>query len=363
MKKIIILLSISFMNLLYSQGPITTNSITVTGRAVNDAGVTFSVPVGEYNAIRTTNDAGGIHFFSPTWKGGDNSMSAGAINFSPNVAVTFGDWTKPFAYFRKKDGFVGIGTANPGAKLDVFAGSLGTNKGDVLKMASFRGTNANHAQLEIFQKRQAAGNDWTNSSLRMQLTTDSTPQGYIEFNSIPSPQGDKLGSIGAVSFGYGNQEFLHINSGGGYVGIGTINPDERLTVKGTVHAQEVKVDLQIPADYVFQKYYTGQSSLKTDYQLPTLQEIEAFTKENHHLPDLPSAREIQENGLLLGQMNNLLLQKIEELTLYAIEQDKIIQLQEKQLLIQIYELGKMKEDFNKQEERLKTLEVLISKNR
>lgn len=111
----------------------------------------------------------------------------------------------------------------------------------------------------------------------------------------------------------------------GKVGIGTTNPDSELTVDGKIHCKEVLVDLDFPApDYVFQKYYTGFSSLKENYTMPTLEEVEAFTKENHHLPNVPSAKTIQEEGLQLKEMTNLLLQKIEELTLYTIEQEKRI---------------------------------------
>jgi hypothetical protein len=110
----------------------------------------------------------------------------------------------------------------------------------------------------------------------------------------------------------------------GKVGIGSLNPDSQLTVKGLIHAEEVKVDLNVPADYVFQKYYTGSSTLKPEYKMPTLEYIEEFTKENNHLPNIPSAKEIKENGMNVGEMTNLLLQKIEELTLYTIEQNKRI---------------------------------------
>ncbi|WP_314060285.1 hypothetical protein [Empedobacter brevis] len=113
--------------------------------------------------------------------------------------------------------------------------------------------------------------------------------------------------------------------GNGNIGIGTLNPDAKLAVKGNIHAQEVKVDLAVPADYVFQKYYTGSSLLNPSYQFKSLEEIKAFTAKNHHLPDLPSAKEIQENGLKVGEMNNLLLQKIEELTLHLIEQNEKIE--------------------------------------
>ncbi len=115
------------------------------------------------------------------------------------------------------------------------------------------------------------------------------------------------------------------------VGIGTSNPDSRLTVKGKIHCEEVKVDLSVPADYVFEKYYTGDSELNKDYVMPTLEEVEAYTKENHHLPEIPSAQEIKNNGLKLKEMTNLLLQKIEELTLYTIEQEKRIKALEAKL--------------------------------
>lgn len=98
-----------------------------------------------------------------------------------------------------------------------------------------------------------------------------------------------------------------------------------LGIKGRLTASEVKVTVKGWSDYVFQKYYTGTSKLKADYTMPTLEEVEAFTKANHHLPNMPSAAEIKANGLLLGEMNNLLLQKIEELTLYSIEQEKRLQ--------------------------------------
>nr|WP_315176504.1 tail fiber protein [uncultured Flavobacterium sp.] len=103
----------------------------------------------------------------------------------------------------------------------------------------------------------------------------------------------------------------------GKVGIGTIAPDEKLTVKGKIHTQEVKVDMAGPLvpDYVF----------SNEYQLKTLQQVEAFIKQNKHLPEIPSAKEIEANGLHLAEMNMKLLQKIEELTLYLIQQQTEIE--------------------------------------
>ncbi len=124
---------------------------------------------------------------------------------------------------------------------------------------------------------------------------------------------------------------LLLNPLGGNIGIGTYSPDEMLTVKGKIHAEEVRVDLSVPADYVFEKYYTGESKLKADYTMPTLEEVEAFTKANNHLPNVPSAKQIQEEGLHLKEMTNLLLQKVEELTLYTIEQNRINKEQEEKI--------------------------------
>jgi len=104
---------------------------------------------------------------------------------------------------------------------------------------------------------------------------------------------------------------IHTN---GNIGIGTNSPDARLSVKGLIHAQEVKVDLNgaVAPDFVFENMY----------KLKTLEETEQFIKENKHLPEIPSAREMEQNGFDLKVMNLKLLQKIEELTLHLIEQKK-----------------------------------------
>ncbi|MDR6526910.1 hypothetical protein J2787_002290 [Chryseobacterium rhizosphaerae] len=148
---------------------------------------------------------------------------------------------------------------------------------------------------------------------------------------------DNQGTVNMKTFldrplviGTNNTERMRIAANGN-VGIGSKNPDAPLTVKGLIHAEEIKVDLNVPADYVFQKYYTGASSLKPEYTIPTLEDVEKFTKENNHLPNIPSAKEIQEKGLNVGEMSNLLLQKIEELTLYTIEQNKLIKEQQKRI--------------------------------
>jgi hypothetical protein len=65
-------------------------------------------------------------------------------------------------------------------------------------------------------------------------------------------------------------------------------------------------------DYVFKK----------NYKLPSLKETERYIKQNGHLPEMPSAKEIENKGLSLSEMVTMQMKKIEELTLYIIEQQK-----------------------------------------
>lgn len=104
---------------------------------------------------------------------------------------------------------------------------------------------------------------------------------------------------------------------GGGVGINTLNPQPgyQLAVNGNIKAKEIKVETNW-ADFVFED----------TYKLPTLKEVEQQIEEKGHLKDIPSAKEVEENGINLGEMNSKLLQKIEELTLYVIQQQKEIEL-------------------------------------
>lgn len=113
------------------------------------------------------------------------------------------------------------------------------------------------------------------------------------------------------------------------IGITNISTDALLTVNGIIHAKEIKVSLDNLADYVF----------SPEYKLMPLFEVERFVKNNHHLPEIPSAADVKENGLSMGEMQNKLLQKIEELTLYVIEQQKQIDAQNK-IIKEILQINK-----------------------
>ncbi|PRD44535.1 hypothetical protein [Sphingobacterium haloxyli] len=97
----------------------------------------------------------------------------------------------------------------------------------------------------------------------------------------------------------------------GNVGIGKVNPTDRLEVNGTIRAKEIKVETANWPDYVFAE----------DYELPSLDFIRAYIAEHGHLPEMPSAAEVGREGIALGEINALLLKKIEELTLLLMEKD------------------------------------------
>ncbi|WP_228408114.1 MULTISPECIES: hypothetical protein [unclassified Chryseobacterium] len=83
-------------------------------------------------------------------------------------------------------------------------------------------------------------------------------------------------------------------------------------VDGKLEAKEIKVTLTPTADFVFEK----------EYGLPKLEEVEKFVKENKHLPEIASAKEMEKEGVNVGEFQIKLLQKIEELTLYSIDLNK-----------------------------------------
>ncbi len=113
---------------------------------------------------------------------------------------------------------------------------------------------------------------------------------------------------------FGNAKFMKLTST--YTGAD-------LFLNGELNAKLVRVKANNPwADYVFEK----------NYKLLPLADVERFVEKNKHLPEIPSAKEIEKNGQDLGGLQVLQMQKIEELTLYLIAQEKRIQLLEQKLL-------------------------------
>jgi hypothetical protein len=165
---------------------------------------------------------------------------------------------------------------------------------------------------------------------------------------------------------------LFVDSSGN-VGIGTTTPDEKLTVAGNLKLNNGKLFVNINVDDISEdnrnnfsvfvaggilseNFIMGAKSSWADhvfnkeYELPKLEEIEKYINLNKHLPDIPSAIEVENNGYSLHDMNVKLLQKIEELTLYSIEQEK-----------EIEDISATIESYNALLDRISTLENKLKK--
>ncbi len=251
----------------------------------------------------------------------------------------------------KADGKVGIGTNNPSAMLHVAQGSQ-------LRKTAIGLTTA------------SAENGWIRDEW---LTGSYGPAKWDQNSKKWIRPGGTYNDIGGIVYQdegtyflrekagtkleYTNGEFLntafmfaHIATGN--VGIGTTDTKGyKLGVKGKIAAEEVKVALYNNwPDYVFEE----------SYNLPTLQQVEAHISENGHLINIPSAAEVEENGILLGEMNAKLLEKIEELTLYTIAQEKQLKTQEEKIKNQESRNTKLETKNTELEARLAKIEALLS---
>jgi len=139
-----------------------------------------------------------------------------------------------------------------------------------------------------------------------------------------------------------SKSLLYIRQASGNVGIGTTDPKVRLAVNGEMLAKKVRVTPNNWSDFVFD----------SAYHLPSLQQVEHFITRHKHLADMPSAKEVSDNDLDLGQHQAKLLQKIEEMTLYLIAQEKALKEREEKI-------NARQQWLNDREKRLSELEAKV----
>lgn len=218
-------------------------------------------------------------------------------------------------------GFVGIGTTSPAHKLQVLSNNgfelLGDYTETIASVGKFTTTGLHFQALGYgFGDRFVS----VERAYRLQMFEGaSTKTGFIEFSNPGTANTTKA----AVSFGHNGLESVRINQDGKVrIGNGTNDiktpAGYKLFVEDGILTEKVKVAVKTTAnwaDYVFAE----------DYKLMPLTEVEQFTKENKHLPNVPSAKQMVENGLDVAQMDAKLMEKVEELTLYLIEQNKQIE--------------------------------------
>lgn len=197
------------------------------------------------------------------------------------------------------NGNVGIGTNSPSQKFEIYNQNLFNSNMEAQNQDHITFSSINGGNGSFF-----GGITWKTGSRRRAAIVAAQEHSDSDYLGIAffTKGTDGPGPI------YESMRLAH----NGNLGIGTLNPGTwKLAVNGKIRAKEIKVETGW-SDFVFEN----------DYKLPTLKEVEKHIKENGHLKDIPSAKEVKKNGIFLGEMDSKLLQKIEELTLYTIQQEK-----------------------------------------
>lgn len=281
---------------------------------------------------------------------GFHTMYTGGYTYGDIVFATRNGWENiaPTEVARiTSNGNVGIGSVNPSSRLEVYDELKASSR--VLNIrrgaqgyASDLGTSFGNPYLTI------GGAEYKVNSLQsigFGYTTSGSMQaaeiGFKTMNTGGYTYGD---IVFATRDGWENiapSEVVRITSNG-KVGIGTSSPGSyALAVNGDVKVRKLVVTQSNWPDYVF---HSG-------YKLRSLSQVEQFIKANEHLPDMPPAKEMEKEGVNVGETQALLLKKIEELTLY------LIGIQKENSLIRKTN-AEIKRQNQKLAERVKKLETL-----
>lgn len=220
-----------------------------------------------------------------------------------------------------ESGNVGIGTTSPAHLIDATA--TATN-GGIENFIRYTVSDAPGQHFVIRNATSANGNlvPWIEASRNksdnyVMGITASIPESALDIGGHPMLRFDARIGNGKIltrplfSWGSYTTNYMTMTANGN-LGIGIVNPAEKLAVNGTIRAKEVKVETANWPDYVF----------KSDYKLQSLTEVEHFIQANGHLPDMPKAEQVEEEGLSLGEVNKILVKKMEEMTLYMIQLSK-----------------------------------------
>ncbi len=246
------------------------------------------------------------------------------------------------------NGNIGIGTTTPITTLDI-SGDLNVRGGAFVK----NGLQIGYDQVQALGKisfhsshktpgdQYFTGLTYNNSSAKFRLENSSVSNVDIQFGSEGNYQ-----TLAFQSVEWNESQKrkipttrMAIKGGTGFVGIGVINPSEKLwvsgnavisnrvainapinsnyhlTVGGTIKAEDMILNLENWADYVLEK----------NYPLLPIKDVDTFIKINKHLPGVPSEKELKASGLSLAKMQTIQMKKIEELTLYIIQLESRIQ--------------------------------------
>ena len=230
----------------------------------------------------------GLNFWKP-WNPGGNS-------------------TGNYFLFLEDNGNVGINTNDPTARLDV--------------NGSFKAQSATLAGALNAQSATITGNTYLSGNVAIGTTSPKTSKLHIAANNTTGLNIEHTAT-----------------SDWNYASLINVNKDltKALAIRNTATNSDVFVlygngvlstkkifaeKIEVVLNCIGNSWY--DHVFEPTYHLRSLSELEQYIQQNSRLPEIPSAQEVQENGIDLGEMQSKLLLKIEELTLYIIEQQKQI---------------------------------------
>ncbi|WP_347220132.1 hypothetical protein [Chryseobacterium sp.] len=327
-------------------GGLITNHIYI-GNVVWDANIS------EYKiTIYHTHPSGNIYDVRLTYYSPIDTLDFSSVKISDSYTNPLSGQRKHFVYYNEN---VGIGTDNPEGKLDVrgsITSKVNSSEGGALVLQNPNKTAPNNAQRWTIYNMTGGYGDglqfWSHSAdgnnYGSRMTIADT--GNVGIGTIgPQAKLDVAGGIN-VAAGFpiqlGGNDLAHglkykrnnsdntlldgpflygwtggalgIKKGDNEFNVLSWKESGNVAIYGKLEAKDVVITATPTADHVFAE----------DYSLREISELEQFISEKSHLPEIPSAKEMTENGVSVGDFQIKLLQKIEELTLYMISMKKEI---------------------------------------
>lgn len=186
---------------------------------------------------------------------------------------------------------------------------IGESDGGLIMMAQKNLSFSNRENGNLTISIPRATMKFDNSSGRVSIGGVSSGNEYGKFNVYTSDNGMSIRVNNALK--YALRLKVSTDNSNVIEAFGSDNsvPNFQVTGAGNVYARRYITTLNPFPDYVFQP----------DYELRTFSELRTFINTHKHLPNMPTASEVDENGADIGEINRLLVEKVEELTLYVLE--------------------------------------------
>ena len=209
---------------------------------------------------------------------------------------------------------IGFGYGNSGGFTENFRftgdGKLGIKTNAPEAMLHINGIPATAAATAVIINDQ---------SPTIQLQVSGVDKGVLQAAGDDIKIGTNFANTtGRVVIRTGGLDRVFVDNDGNFsIGTTTDAPGYIFRVGGKMIAEEIRVKNRAAwPDYVFDPAY----------RLQTLEQVEQFIQQNKHLPNVPPAAEVQQQGIAIGEMQQKLMEKVEELTLYLIHANKQIKL-------------------------------------